>query len=793
MPRTEGRRTYNTFVKGIITEATGINYPENASVDEANFELYRNGSRQRRLGFNLESGFVNTDVSAGATSGYQLAASSTYFWDNTGPGNQFDLLCVQYGSRLYFYDTTESSFGAALDFGGQNFYDLTVHTSGTYSGPTFEQFQCDFATIKGALVVVGKHIDPFYLEVDDSDDDGTLDTLTGTGILMRVRDFEGVKSTAGGTFYSNLSGGDLEHESATLDLSHEYNLKNQGWDQQVKNDAGTTINAISTYGTDKGVFPGNNRVLYYGYFQDGKNREWKSDGVYLEESIGNVRTASGHFLLDPWLKDRDGVTVQTSFINSGSLGTEVEQNRPSTIEAFAGRVWYSGVESDIDTTASTISGTPTVVKATTNSTKIFFSRTVIDLERMGQCYQANDPTAENLNELLPNDGGIVDIHDAGLVLSLVSAHTSIFAICTNGVWEITGSGDGVGFSASNYKINKISNVGGINKQSVVAGEGQIFYWGEGGIYMLRQTELGDWAAANITDETIQTLYTSINYINRTNVVGYYDSIGKKVRWLYSSETSPVEGRNRWDFDRELVFDLTLGAFYKHHIAESGTHTIAGFAPLSGQFTALEDLDVIAGTLDVVDDVLNDVIETVTVQGNRGALSNKYLVVEKDGSTPRIMFGEYADTSFLDWVATPGGGQSYTSYIIAGYEVFGDPSMYKQATSITTFFNKTEDGYTGSDGDLAYSAPSGCFLQARWDWSDSGNSGKWSQKEQVYRISRFYIPSGNLDSFANGLPVVATKSRVRGSGRALSVYYESESGKDMWLLGWTINAEGRQAT
>ena len=120
-------------------------------------------------------------------------------------------------------------------------------------------------------------------------------------------------------------------------------------------------------------------------------------------------------------------------------------------------------------------------------------------------------------------------------------------------------------------------------------------------------------------------------------------------------------------------------------------------------------------------------------------------------------------------------------------------MTKQATSITSFFNKTEDGYTGSNNDLSYTAPSGCFLQARWDWADSGNSGKWSQKEQVYRISRHYVPSGSTDSFANGLPVVATKTRVRGSGRALSVYYESESGKDCWLLGWTVNAEGRQGT
>ena len=800
MPRTEGRRTYNSFVKGIITEASGINYPENASVDEANFELYRNGSRQRRLGFDLESSFVNTDVSGGAASGYQFAASNTYFWDNTGPGNQFDLLCVQYGSRLYFYDTTGSSFGAAINFGGQAYYDITPHTTGSYTGSNFEKYQCGFALIKGALVVVGRHIDPFYLEVDDADDDGVLDTLTGTGYLMYIRDFDGVKSTAGGAFYSALSGGELTHESASLDLSHEYNLKNQGWDQQVYDFAetygsaatrGALINPISDYGTANSIFPGNNRFLYYNFKQDGPYREWDAAAMKAEEMVGNAEAPKGHFLLDPWVKNRNGVDVKVAWINSGSLGGEVEKNRPSVVASFAGRVWYSGVESDITITASTISGTPTIVKGGTNSTKIFFTRTIVNLDRLGQCYQQNDPTSESLNELLPNDGGVVDIHDAGLVLQLVSTGTSIFALCTNGVWEITGSGDGVGFSASNYKINRISNVGAVSSQSAVVGEGQMFYWGEGGIYMMRRSEIGDWGIANVSDDTIQTLFTSINYVNRTNALGFYDSIGKKVRWLYSSGTQPIAGRDKWDFDRELIFDLTLGAFYKHHIATSSTHTIGNYAPLSGQFTVLEDLDIIAGDLDVYAGT-SDVVETTTVQGNRGALSNKYLVIKKDGSTPIITFGEYGDTGFVDWEQT-GTSVDYTAYIIAGYEVFGDPSMTKQATSITSFFNKTEDGYVGSNGDLAYTAPSGCYLQARWDWSDSGDSGKWSQKEQVYRISRHYVPASSTDSFANGLPVVATKTRVRGSGRALSVYYESEAGKDCWLLGWTVNAEGRQGT
>ena len=44
-----GTKEYNTFVKGIITEASALTYLENSSIDEDNFVLNRDGSRQRRV------------------------------------------------------------------------------------------------------------------------------------------------------------------------------------------------------------------------------------------------------------------------------------------------------------------------------------------------------------------------------------------------------------------------------------------------------------------------------------------------------------------------------------------------------------------------------------------------------------------------------------------------------------------------------------------------------------------------------------------------------------------------
>ena len=48
----------NTFVQGLITEASPLAHPKNASSDEINFKLNRDGSRDRRLGIDFEDGFV---------------------------------------------------------------------------------------------------------------------------------------------------------------------------------------------------------------------------------------------------------------------------------------------------------------------------------------------------------------------------------------------------------------------------------------------------------------------------------------------------------------------------------------------------------------------------------------------------------------------------------------------------------------------------------------------------------------------------------------------------------------
>ena len=54
MARSIGTTVENNFVNGLITEATGLNFPENACTDTLNCIFYDNGKVSRRKNVRFE-------------------------------------------------------------------------------------------------------------------------------------------------------------------------------------------------------------------------------------------------------------------------------------------------------------------------------------------------------------------------------------------------------------------------------------------------------------------------------------------------------------------------------------------------------------------------------------------------------------------------------------------------------------------------------------------------------------------------------------------------------------------
>jgi hypothetical protein len=108
VPKQSTKGEFNSFVKGLITEASPLNFPKDASLEEENFELNRDGSRQRRKGMANEpfAAYQNTSLSI---SDFLASAPTTYKWTEAGGVSSQNIVVVQVGNVLYYYDMNFSS------------------------------------------------------------------------------------------------------------------------------------------------------------------------------------------------------------------------------------------------------------------------------------------------------------------------------------------------------------------------------------------------------------------------------------------------------------------------------------------------------------------------------------------------------------------------------------------------------------------------------------------------------------------------------------------------------------
>jgi hypothetical protein len=179
MPRTSSNIEINTFVSGLVTEATPMNFPANASLDEQNFVLNRDGSRQRRLGMDMETGggeIITSTVSVPTTN---LIGHNCYLWQNVGGYGSLSYVVIQIGNELNFYNGANSP----LSVNGEPDYQYLYPTS-------LASTRFSMTAVDGMLVVVTgqKNVDIFR-----------YDSTNGLGHstqILYVRDMFGVTDIA---------------------------------------------------------------------------------------------------------------------------------------------------------------------------------------------------------------------------------------------------------------------------------------------------------------------------------------------------------------------------------------------------------------------------------------------------------------------------------------------------------------------------------------------------------------------------------------------------------------------
>jgi hypothetical protein len=735
MPQSLTQKAVNNFVRGLITEASELTFPESASVDELNCDLRRDGTRRRRLGVEREDDWGSSTFQI-----FDTTRVANGDWFNVAGNPELEFLVVQIDNILYFYDKNQLPYSRQQK---TNSVALSPYEHPTSLGA--ENSDCQFTSIKGKLVVSSPEINTIVVDYDEA-----TQAFSVTQINFRVRDFE-------------FQAPDTSIYFTALGYSTDaivYDTLNSGWAEANNGRAG--YNALSYYRSTRG---GGYPPLTMPWFA-GKDSTELQDTNELEKIAGGTSlSGNGRYILDFFNQNRQAAVAADGGAYGFAITTSLNKvinSRFSCVEAFSGRVFYAGVNSPDD------------------GGKVLFSKVIESNNDFGICHQLNDPTSEYFSDLLSTDGGVIDIPDAINIKKLYASQSSIFVFAENGVWQISGV-DGV-FSATAYSVNRVSRVGILSAGSFVAAESTPFWWSRFGIHTLTTDSVSlQGSEQNLTIPTIQSFWDEIGVDEKEQVKGVYDSINKKIYWAYPDNNEPLQSK----LNNFLILDIPLGAFYPWKISDQPatpfyprTDYVVGVAFYSGYGHGSRIDNVIQNADNIVISTGENVVVEVPTAVRTGDAA---IVLLTRQVSDRMTMAAFTSTEFVDWPETGRPG-AYTSFAETGYDFIGDLIVKKNAPYLVVYSRLTEEGFTGNEVDGYETVrPSSLLVSTSWDFKET-----FTTPQQAYRLKQTVVVNPNdLTEFDYPESVITTRLKLRGHGRSMRIRYESEPGKDFLLLGWGV--------
>ena len=518
MSRSEGKVTVSNFTGGLVTDYQELNTPANTTINESNCELSRKGFRERRLGMDYETELSIDGITFDPPDFTQIYIRS-HTWNGAGSVGDNKFLVVQANDILYFFDLSASPLS-----GGIKSFTVDLNNFKVSGAGDIGSYGVQTSHGRGVLFVVGEKINPFYIEYNDG-----ADTISTTQINIRIRDMD----------EQDLVGSnDAEtYTSGTITAARKYDLYNQGWntsnvrcyDTETTTVGGLT-NVLTFHLTNVGKYPPKTKPWWVGKRVGSASVDvYDPTGMFNMIDGGNTLAPLGHFIINPFYKDRSTVS------GISTLAIETKNDRPKAVAFFAGRAVYG------------------------YKNKLFYSQTIQDdLGVVAKCHQEADPTAENINELIGTDGGEITLTDAGEILAMIPRQNALLIFASNGVWSLTGTSIDGSFTATGYGVSKISSVVCISPRTIFDVEGTITFWGESGIYVVESTQNQQFSVTNICTGKIQSGFNAIPTEQKERACGSYDKARKVIVWGYSYDSDSLD--NIYAFDRVLRYDTILQAW-----------------------------------------------------------------------------------------------------------------------------------------------------------------------------------------------------------------------------------------
>lgn len=168
----------SSFAKGFLTEYSSLNFPADASLDEENFVLNKDGSRQRRLGIEPESGYEGITI---GPSPFSKKVFQSFKWFNAGNNTNNEFIVVQCNNRVDIYNNTSTSLSSTKVF------------SHTFESLPNNQL-LGFASIEGLLIITTGIPEITVISYNEEAESFSVSTDR-----LLVRDMWGISETVSGT------------------------------------------------------------------------------------------------------------------------------------------------------------------------------------------------------------------------------------------------------------------------------------------------------------------------------------------------------------------------------------------------------------------------------------------------------------------------------------------------------------------------------------------------------------------------------------------------------------------
>lgn len=676
-------------VKGLITEQNDTNFEPDSMIAGENVVPEINGNLRRRPGLDIipvsssgEADLINTGLFNMPATDVRYGAMSRFKWENPNRNFNSDIAVIQVGGTVYFFKYAESLF--------DNFIEKIVISDETTKHAEIAGQPCSYAVVSGYLVIVNRYMPPLVVSCSDT---GIISVERRLNLKMRVTD-----RMTSGAYGSPIGWSEVNiiNRPTALNDDHQFDLRNAGWPAITKctdNETGTsasekspiafTFASIGVYPAIADVFLSYKTSSVEGPEALDTYSPWeleKSDYSTTTPPRGHFITNVNSFNMIDLLKNEDvnlNALGENTYNGNNLILTTYE--RPYQVGALNGHVIF-------------------VTKDYLGREILAYSKLVLSPADMEICYQEADPTADEINDIVPTDGGIIPLSHVPEIVNVTPGLGGLILFTVAGIYLLTGT-QSEGFNATSQQINKISDVACLSGQGVTKLDDRYFFWNNDGLIALGKNQYGDIQVQNLTRGVIDLVVKQFSKENLRNALGDVDALTGRLTYVLPTSKGGDVKLNRYKSNIVLVLDTQLGGFYYHRIAYdehcpylvmplvvSGNSSVVGSIPLvtsSGAYVTQTDGEVIRTEESILVNVSNRIIFLCAAEYE---YHDEYVNLVSSGLTvAKEQPGVFRDWSTYRQSVYALEGLSYTSFAEFMHKRDANLSAGTNLTTIQSFF------------------------------------------------------------------------------------------------------------